>query len=434
MTLLLWLIFFTAIGACVGSFLNVVIYRLPEGKSIVTPPSSCPHCGHTLRWFENVPVLAWFYLGGKCRKCKAKISFQYPLIEAVAALLFGGWFAICYFTDMRPDFSVPGFANTWPVYVVSVVMFAGLLAATVIDARYYIIPLPITWIIAGLALVVMPLTVRYLPDAIQYETLRTGSGPYVGWTFYALDDTDGRSLSQVLQRTHTEMLREGFRAVTAIPLVSAEWLGAALGAAVGLLVSLGLLALKVLPRSFAEITEQEKQAAEENPDNPEAFLAHPHPRWEVLKEAAFLALPLIGALAGYVVMQPMCGGEGCDIPLWLRALAGVALGYLVGGAVIWFTRIFGTLGFGKEAMGLGDVHLLACIGAVVGWEAALLTFFIAPFIGLGYTAAAQGVGRLMKRKIRIIPYGPHLAAAALGVCIFHQPLMERAGTLLRGMP
>ena len=57
-----WLILVTAYGACVGSFLNVVIYRLPEGKSIVSPPSSCPRCGHRLAWFDNVPVLAWLWL------------------------------------------------------------------------------------------------------------------------------------------------------------------------------------------------------------------------------------------------------------------------------------------------------------------------------------------------------------------------------------
>lgn len=412
MTLIPWLIFFTATGACVGSFLNVVIFRLPAGRSIVTPPSACPHCGQKLRWFENVPVLAWFYLGGKCRKCKTPISFQYPLIEAITALLFGGWFVICYYTDLRTDFSGPGFENTWPIYVLYVVMFAGLLAATVIDARYYIIPLPITWIIAGLALVIWPLATYLMPEL----------------TFLGLPSIKSAEFS-IFKEMDPALAKNS---VEAVPLLTSTWIGPALGGGLGLLISTGLVWLGVLPRSFAEITEQEKQAAEENPDSPEAFLAHPHPRREVLKEAAFLALPIVGAVAGFLVMRQMCGEAGCEVPLWLRALAGVVMGYLVGGAMIWFTRIFGTLGFGKEAMGLGDVHLLACIGAVVGWEAAVLTFFIGPFIGLGYAAVSQGVGKLTRRQVRIIPYGPHLAAAALIVCLFRQPLMDWADVLLRG--
>jgi hypothetical protein len=74
--------------------------------------------------------------------------------------------------------------------------------------------------------------------------------------------------------------------------------------------------------------------------------------------------------------------------------------------VIWVTRIGGTLAFGKEAMGLGDVHLMAAVGAVCGWRVAVLTFFIAPFIGLGYTVAAQGAARLLKREVKRHPLWP----------------------------
>ncbi len=75
-------------GLLIGSFLNVVIYRLPRGQSIVTPPSSCPGCGARLRAIDNVPVLSWLALGGRCYRCKAAISVQYPIVEAVTGLLF----------------------------------------------------------------------------------------------------------------------------------------------------------------------------------------------------------------------------------------------------------------------------------------------------------------------------------------------------------
>ena len=68
-------------GLCIGSFLNVVIARVPANESIVSPRSKCPKCGHLLPWYENIPVFSWLALRGKCSGCKAPISIQYPLVE-----------------------------------------------------------------------------------------------------------------------------------------------------------------------------------------------------------------------------------------------------------------------------------------------------------------------------------------------------------------
>jgi leader peptidase (prepilin peptidase) / N-methyltransferase len=75
-------------GAIVGSFLNVCIYRLPRGKSVVWPSSACPNCGRELAWFENIPVISYLALWGRCRTCRYPISGRYPLVEALTALLF----------------------------------------------------------------------------------------------------------------------------------------------------------------------------------------------------------------------------------------------------------------------------------------------------------------------------------------------------------
>ena len=87
--LLLW----TLLGLCVGSFCNVLIFRLPKGEEFVRTPSHCMTCGHRLRWYELVPVVSWLAQGGKCRSCGVKLSAQYPIVEALngGAWLLAAW-------------------------------------------------------------------------------------------------------------------------------------------------------------------------------------------------------------------------------------------------------------------------------------------------------------------------------------------------------
>ena len=81
-------LFIFVLGAAIGSFLNVVIYRLPAGLSLLSPPSRCPHCLTRLKVYENVPVLGWLWLRGRCRHCRATISPRYPLVEGATGLLY----------------------------------------------------------------------------------------------------------------------------------------------------------------------------------------------------------------------------------------------------------------------------------------------------------------------------------------------------------
>ncbi|MEJ2033355.1 MAG: A24 family peptidase [Deltaproteobacteria bacterium] len=113
-------------GAIVGSFLNVVILRLPEeGRSIVFPASHCPKCGQPIRWYDNIPILSFLLLRRRCRHCRQPISFQYPLVELIMALLSLGLFQ---------KFG-PG-----TVYAVYFPFLASLLAIIFIDIRHQIIP------------------------------------------------------------------------------------------------------------------------------------------------------------------------------------------------------------------------------------------------------------------------------------------------------
>ncbi len=86
MTPLFFHIYAFVVGLCVGSFLNVCIFRLPAGKSIVKPPSACPACGRPIRWYENIPLLSYIFLRGHCRGCNAAIALRYPIVELLTGL------------------------------------------------------------------------------------------------------------------------------------------------------------------------------------------------------------------------------------------------------------------------------------------------------------------------------------------------------------
>ena len=81
-------------GLLIGSFLNVVAYRIPLGRSVVSPPSACPECGHQIRWKDNIPVVSWLLLRGRCRDCRAGISVRYPIVEAATGVLFAGTYLV----------------------------------------------------------------------------------------------------------------------------------------------------------------------------------------------------------------------------------------------------------------------------------------------------------------------------------------------------
>jgi len=118
-----WYIFF--VGMCIGSFLNVCIYRLPSGKSIVRPASACPLCGTPIHWYDNIPLISYIILRGRCRGCKTIISIRYPIVE-----LLCGLFAMTSW--MRFGSSLPA--------LIYFIFIAALLVITFIDIDHRIIP------------------------------------------------------------------------------------------------------------------------------------------------------------------------------------------------------------------------------------------------------------------------------------------------------
>jgi leader peptidase (prepilin peptidase)/N-methyltransferase len=117
-------------GLAIGSFLNVVIYRVPRGLSVVSPRSACPGCGNPIAERDNVPIVSWLLLRRRCRHCSEPISVRYPMVELACAGLFAGTAA-----RFGYDWAVPAF----------LVLFAGLLALSVIDVERLILPKVIVW-------------------------------------------------------------------------------------------------------------------------------------------------------------------------------------------------------------------------------------------------------------------------------------------------
>lgn len=131
MPAIFWAIVFFVFGAVVGSFLNVCIYRMPRGESIITPPSHCPKCGYAIPWYLNIPLVTWLVLRGQCANCRESISIRYYLVELLTAAMFwGAWV-------------VAGRTSIW-LALVYAIFFAGLIVATFVDLEHYIIPDEIT--------------------------------------------------------------------------------------------------------------------------------------------------------------------------------------------------------------------------------------------------------------------------------------------------
>jgi len=254
-------------GAVVGSFLNVCVHRMPREESIVNPPSHCPSCNQRIFWYDNVPLVSYAVLQGRCRHCRARISPRYVLVELLTAVLF---------------LIVWGKFTGWliPLYWIVV---AGLLVATFIDLEHYIIPNEITYggIVLGLAL---------------------------------------SPINPVLRAEHSVF-------------------GAMLQSVFGMVIGGGLL-------------------------------------------------------------------------------LGIAW---IGGKV-----------FKKEAMGMGDVKLLAAIGAFMGWQATLFTLFISSVVGavVGLTLVlAQRKGWQSR-----LPYGPYIALGALIWMLCGTALVDWYLAFLKGTP
>lgn len=177
MGLPLWLtcVFVAIFGAIIGSFLNVVIHRLPREESIVFPNSKCPSCGAKIRSFDNLPVISYLILRGRCRSCRAPISPRYPAVEALTGLLYAAVFLV--------DVYWRGGLNI--VILFDLVFVTALVALIFIDAEHMLLPNAITYpgiVFAVIARLALPLLVG--PEAFE-DLPSLAGGLFSNWPLWA---------------------------------------------------------------------------------------------------------------------------------------------------------------------------------------------------------------------------------------------------------
>ena len=335
-------------GAVIGSFLNVVIHRLPIGESVVQPGSRCPACGESIRARDNVPILGYLWLRGRCRDCQSSIPIRYLGVEGMTALLFA---ALMWKTGPTGDL-------LWEM-----AFGAALIALFFIDARDRLLPNKITY----------PL----LLFSLLATTWRSGWGDPLQ---YGID------------------LTVFWRGMD--PLAAPDWTAACFG---GGLLALAVPSLLFLDRLdlllFGKYFDWEEETAEE----------------EAGVEWGWLVSILgAGGLAGLGWAIGVYGwGEG-DPLAWngaYRGLVGAGGGAIVASVPLWWIRAIYFYLRGTEGMGLGDIKLMAGLGAFLGWQGAWTVLLLGSLAGTAY-------GLLFLRRqpegMRTpLPFGSFLTAGAL---------------------
>ena len=338
-------------GAAVGSFLNVCIYRLPrEGLSVERPARSfCTACGDRIAWFDNLPIVSWVLLGGRCRGCRSPIALRYLLVEALTAALFA--VVVHRYLGYIEDGS-----GSWGGCVAILALVAGLLVAGFIDGDLRVIPDEVS--IGGMHL--LPLAVLFFPDLHARHV-----NPQVASLLTALEGA--------------------FRGLGAGAEARVEAGGPAFGALVGVAAAAGLAAGTFIYRSYR------RRFQPELPDR-------------------LVDSSLAGVLAacGAALLAALALDPSVAYTPRAYALTAMLAGMLAGSSLAYAVRVIGSHVFRKPAMGFGDVKLMGLLGGVAGWNGALVGFFVACLLGSIY-----GIVRLLVHRDRYLPFGPFLSIGCM---------------------
>ncbi len=472
-----WLFFWTALGLCVGSFLNAIIHRLPRNQTIREPRwSACPSCKHRIFWYDNIPLISFILLRGRCRNCRVPISTRYVVIEAAMALIVLMLLDAFFVGHVREGLLDSPFGLTdvlaadWPILLAHIILFACLLPMSVIDLEHYWVDIRFTNFATlagfGLHAIWTPRHARAWirpDDSTAMVSLFALAGLGITWIWLICQPhVEPEKLEEPTTPPPVEPPGPvGFRRQPpslASPSRLAGWLAISLMIALltalmldagfgvnlrhpgrGLLPLFFFFALVVWESTVNRPADQEIVDALDS--------EKPLARRMVLGElAVFLPCIAAGAIGWWVMNRTTGVADGLsaavhfqvrlgDAPLlrgWspVFGLATAASGYLISGALGWFVRIAFTLLFGKEAFGSGDIHLMAAAGCVAGWPVVLLGFFLTVVLALlGWVLA------LPFKRSHALPLGPWLSLSFLTVALFHDsilrwPFIERLITVV----
>ncbi|MFH0946040.1 MAG: prepilin peptidase [Planctomycetota bacterium] len=387
------IIFAGLLGAMVGSFLNVVIYRLPRGLSVAHPKRSfCPSCSRQIRWSRNIPILSWLLLNGRCADCQAPIPFRYFAVELATAILFTILAAMRFAGLVEPG------PEAFLLLAADCLMASLLVAIAVIDFQHAIIPDPLTvpW---------MPLMVLLV--WLQPDLLR------------------GKMLDPATLET------------------GPVWPVAALAG----------LAAGGLPALFFDFLSRRRVQVEAGSD-PESALPGEDEEFSIWREARQMALPLLlpaalGSAALVLLTRGLDLSARPELSAALSSAAGAGMGLLF----VYAIRFLFSALFAREAMGLGDAKFLGLAGALLGVEGSLLVFLLAcalgsipAILGLLLKAPLATAGLLVAAILPLVALEPMAEALSPGVALavlvpvpllallFFFRHLRRSGATLTAMP
>lgn len=458
-----WLLFWTALGLCVGSFLNAVIYRLPRNRSLRNPLwSACPTCRHRIRWYDNIPIFSFLALRGRCRHCGTHISTRYLVVEVSMALVVLMLFDAFFVSGVRSGLS-DGFGLTdrlssdWPIFLAHVILFACLLPMSVIDLEHYWVDVRFTNLAAlsGFALHILWTPKHSLEwirplDATAVVCLCALGGLGIVWLVLVCRSAAGSGEVEETGETGPSStspdvpMSPAFSAPSVRPSRLAGWIAALLLVAMFLFLlidettnaSLRHTGRALLPLLlfFALIVWESTVPRSSDQRIADAIHEERHDARRMALRELCVLLPAAGAAAvGWWLMAGTSDlSDGLSralhvgLPVFgLRhwapqyGLATAATGFIIAGAVGWSVRIIFTLLFGKEAFGSGDIHLMAAAGAVAGWPVVVLGFFLTCALAMtGWLAA------LPFKRTRALPLGPWLSLSFLTVVVYYDSIVR----------
>ncbi|MCS7156587.1 MAG: prepilin peptidase [Blastocatellia bacterium] len=363
--LALFLLIAFLFGLAVGSFLNVVIYRVPRRMSIVHPGSHCPHCGARIRWRDNIPILSFLLLKGRCRACHRPISWLYPAVEVGTALVFmllvwergAGW-----------------------AWVPDAVFVSVLIALAAIDARHRLLPDALTYpgfvLAVGLRALV-PTGEDFVFGAVfggfLFEhALIAGAALIMGSSFllFLLERVDYRVLGRRLEEQ--EIAHAGGGESSSL-------------------------------REERPLVEREEKSADAHAGD-EGSRETWSPEWAAL----ILAIGLSGVFIALGRDDLSRATSG------VHSALGALVGAMVGSGVLWLSRLGYYALRRLEGVGFGDVKMMLMVGAFLGLGGTLLTIFLASLLGSIYGVTLMFLTHERNPKL---PFGSFLSLAALVVLL-----------------